>query len=75
MTGFVVAGPKKVLHSLPFSAIDRVSDPMKDGYLAGTSRVTVGLTTGMVLRWEFPRIQITRGDALLAGLRHHLSAP
>ncbi|HEV7976385.1 MAG: hypothetical protein QOI21_1329 [Actinomycetota bacterium] len=73
--GFVVAGPKKVLHSLPFSAIDRVSDPVKDGYLAGTSRVIVGLTTGMVLRWEFPRIQIKRGDALLADLRHHLSAP
>jgi hypothetical protein len=48
---------------------------VKDGHLAGTSRVTIGLTTGMVLRWEFPRIQITRGDALLADLRRHLSAP
>jgi hypothetical protein len=71
--GFFVAAPKKVLHALPFAAIDQVSDPLKDGYLAGTSRVTVGLTTSMVLRWEFPRIQIERGDALLADLRHHLA--
>lgn len=73
--GFFVAGPKDVLHSLPFQTIHRISDPVKDGHLAGTSRVAIGLTTGMVLRWEFPRMQIERGDALLADLRYYLSIP
>ncbi|SMQ17228.1 hypothetical protein SAMN06272771_3616 [Streptomyces sp. Ag82_O1-12] len=70
--GFFIAGPKNVIHAVPFDRIAWLAEPGIDGNLAGTLRVTVGLTNRALLRWEFPHLQISRGSALINELRQHM---
>ncbi|GAA3165687.1 hypothetical protein GCM10010451_12190 [Streptomyces virens] len=70
--GFFIAGPKDVVHAVPLDRIAWMAEPAVDGNLARTLRATVGLTSGALLRWEFPRLQIDRGRALLNDLRQRI---
>jgi len=70
--GVFIASPKDVIYSLPFDRLAWMAEPALDGTLARTLRVTIGLASGSVLRWEFPRLQIDRGNALIDELRQHM---
>ncbi|MEU0950227.1 hypothetical protein ABZ379_47455 [Streptomyces canus] len=70
--GFFIAEPKDIVHAVPLDRIAWMTEPAIDGNLAGALRVTVGLTSGALLRWEFPHLQINRGRVLINELRQHV---
>jgi hypothetical protein len=70
--GFVVAGPKRLLTSVPFERIAAVREPGVAGGVARVLEVGVDLADGSALTWEFPRIQIAGGRDLLTELRQRL---
>ncbi len=70
--GVFIAGPRNVLHAVPLDRIAWMAEPVMEGGLARVLRVTLGLTNGAVLRWEFPRLQVDRGNILINELRQHI---
>jgi len=70
--GVFIAGPKNVIYTVPLDRIAGMAEPVIDGNFARTLRVTLGLTDGTLLRWEFPRLQINRGRVLINELRQQM---
>lgn len=67
--GALGAGPKHLLHGMLFGELLSVSEPEVTGGVGRVARMAVKLTGGRYLTWEFPRLQIDEGLALVADLR------
>jgi hypothetical protein len=71
--GLLVNSPVSLVHNVAFGDVAWVGEPAPDGRVAKSERVIVGLAGGSLLGWEFPRMAITAGRALITDLTQHVS--
>jgi hypothetical protein len=65
--------PRQLVHDIPLSQIAWVGEPVSHGHVTKTERVIIGLADGMLLGWEFPRLSIRSGRALMTDLAQQVS--
>jgi len=73
-SGFFVNTPVKLVHNVAVGDVAWVGEPAPDGRVVKSERVIVGLAGGSLLGWEFPRMVIVQGRALIADLGRQVSA-
>jgi hypothetical protein len=72
-TSFFAHSPVDLLHDIPLARVTWVGEPVPDGRVTKSERVIVGLAGGALLGWEFARLYIAPGQALIADLAQRVS--
>lgn len=71
--GMRTNAPVDLLHEFPLRDLAWVGEPGPGGRAAKSERVIVGLTSGAMLGWEFARLYLAPGRALMADLAGQVS--